>query len=753
MADTALIPPAVPGQEQPIKGGFLKKFFLKDEASKTTEPLADEVDLEDIKRKLGLLEETPSLEEAPKSEEIEKEQVTPQEVPAEEAPAPPPDTPEEPAAKPAPLEHVDIDDWSSEDEEKPAEELDPDVESEDTVESLDTKPESMEEKYKPPMPGIADEHEDLSIEPEEETPEEEKEDSDNLIEPEEEEPHEENNPSSFDVNDWSESEKSEDSTDSTWSGDESEEGLPTFAENIPEHHTALDEVMGKLEDHHSELGEKLADKRDLPVPDWELHEKEVPEDQYFLLKNGHPIRSLNELISALEFLDDSTLEHHMGEHKNDFANWIRDVIGQSELADEVADTTTREEIMSVLENHRESVKTDIGKHKKTLEKHHSDIKKIYEKIEKATEKAQKKHEDLTNLQAHGTKKVRDSLDREVSNRLAEARQEHNQALDELNRGRRLYENSASDYDKRLAKVEKQEHAMESREEKLKAQQEKLKAQREEFRHEKDNAKEILKDAVSSQKEIEAAQKVREEAQQMLENAHKVESDVAERENALKEREEKFSQEIATIKEEEEKLEDLRAESDAREVDISAREEAAQRTVADAETRRAEALESERIATAKIKAETRKLDAVRNTIETKLKEVLKNKKKSVYAAELRKHLEEAVKSTKHEIVKEREALRDEAFKSYTDSKVDTTPPGQKSKYQHDEVEKVKNLDVYKKVEQARSALEQKDLDTAKKLYNELRDEFPGVDVPTPERNVLYTSIRELYDDIHLSMLEQ
>jgi hypothetical protein len=64
---------------------------------------------------------------------------------------------------------------------------------------------------------------------------------------------------------------------------------------------------------------------------------------------------------------------------------------------------------------------------------------------------------------------------------------------------------------------------------------------------------------------------------------------------------------------------------------------------------------------------------------------------------------------------------------------------------------KQLPIYQKIAECRMALERKDLQSARVLYNELREEFQKVKVDATERSALYTSIRELYDDIHLMML--
>jgi hypothetical protein len=56
------------------------------------------------------------------------------------------------------------------------------------------------------------------------------------------------------------------------------------------------------------------------------------EENFFFLANGSLIRGMMELDAALQNLDDTTYAHHVNSDKNDFASWIRDAIGDSELA-------------------------------------------------------------------------------------------------------------------------------------------------------------------------------------------------------------------------------------------------------------------------------------------------------------------------------------------------------------------------------------------------------------------------------------
>lgn len=61
----------------------------------------------------------------------------------------------------------------------------------------------------------------------------------------------------------------------------------------------------------------------------------VPEDRAFLTLNGRHIRNLVELAAMLEQMDDHVFHYHAGERKNDFSNWIRDVMGYEQLADAI----------------------------------------------------------------------------------------------------------------------------------------------------------------------------------------------------------------------------------------------------------------------------------------------------------------------------------------------------------------------------------------------------------------------------------
>ncbi|MBI4148346.1 transketolase family protein [Candidatus Woesearchaeota archaeon] len=63
---------------------------------------------------------------------------------------------------------------------------------------------------------------------------------------------------------------------------------------------------------------------------------EAPKPElYFRTRSGESIRNIPHLKQALKKMSDDVYSHHVTEHKNDFAMWIRDVFGDHALADAI----------------------------------------------------------------------------------------------------------------------------------------------------------------------------------------------------------------------------------------------------------------------------------------------------------------------------------------------------------------------------------------------------------------------------------
>jgi len=66
--------------------------------------------------------------------------------------------------------------------------------------------------------------------------------------------------------------------------------------------------------------------------------------KYFFLKNGRVLKNIYELTNSLTSMDDETFKHHVNNEKNDFAEWIRHVFNDEDLANQISRLKTKEAI-------------------------------------------------------------------------------------------------------------------------------------------------------------------------------------------------------------------------------------------------------------------------------------------------------------------------------------------------------------------------------------------------------------------------
>ena len=79
------------------------------------------------------------------------------------------------------------------------------------------------------------------------------------------------------------------------------------------------------------------------------------------MHNGPIIRNLHELEKAIENMDTETYKHHAYEERNDFENWVRDVVKDEELAHALSKCRSQQEMFEKLRNKIKFVERVIDK--------------------------------------------------------------------------------------------------------------------------------------------------------------------------------------------------------------------------------------------------------------------------------------------------------------------------------------------------------------------------------------------------------
>jgi len=69
--------------------------------------------------------------------------------------------------------------------------------------------------------------------------------------------------------------------------------------------------------------------------------EKVPAEYVFWCHDGSVYTDVNELAAGLMNMSDDTFAYHSNAEKHDFSNWVRDVIGDEELANNLERAASR----------------------------------------------------------------------------------------------------------------------------------------------------------------------------------------------------------------------------------------------------------------------------------------------------------------------------------------------------------------------------------------------------------------------------
>ena len=68
---------------------------------------------------------------------------------------------------------------------------------------------------------------------------------------------------------------------------------------------------------------------------------DVPDDKRFWCHDGRNVKNLRELRKALIDVSDETFHYHSGGERKDFSKWIKEVVGDEKLANELSKVRSR----------------------------------------------------------------------------------------------------------------------------------------------------------------------------------------------------------------------------------------------------------------------------------------------------------------------------------------------------------------------------------------------------------------------------
>lgn len=81
----------------------------------------------------------------------------------------------------------------------------------------------------------------------------------------------------------------------------------------------------------------------------------IPEN-CFWVNNGPIVKNVEGLLGALKRMSDKTFGHHVNEAKNDFSNWVNEVIGDKSLATALKKARTKPSAIKALEKRIKELK-------------------------------------------------------------------------------------------------------------------------------------------------------------------------------------------------------------------------------------------------------------------------------------------------------------------------------------------------------------------------------------------------------------
>jgi len=79
--------------------------------------------------------------------------------------------------------------------------------------------------------------------------------------------------------------------------------------------------------------------------------RDIPQEKYFVLANGQPVKNVAELAAILDQLEDHVFHHHVNPDRNDFHSWVKDVFEDVELARKITGVNDKKHLQLIIYRH------------------------------------------------------------------------------------------------------------------------------------------------------------------------------------------------------------------------------------------------------------------------------------------------------------------------------------------------------------------------------------------------------------------
>jgi len=83
-------------------------------------------------------------------------------------------------------------------------------------------------------------------------------------------------------------------------------------------------------------------------------------EQCFWVNNGPILKNVEELANVLPEMSNEAFQHHVSNERNDFSNWIKDVIGDQKLANDLLSSKSRDSALKKVRNRVNSLRKKTG---------------------------------------------------------------------------------------------------------------------------------------------------------------------------------------------------------------------------------------------------------------------------------------------------------------------------------------------------------------------------------------------------------